>query len=131
MCIRDRIGIKRASDTGEGALQAAGDEIERLAERATAGLRRIEPLADAVCVVPGNVPVGDRLRVSTRQAAGLTASAVSLADQVAVFPEIAARLQDANSRVERAGDDILAALEGFAELARRLRRASGRFRASS
>ena len=125
------LGIEGASGTGQSALQAVGDEVGRLAERAVGVLKRIEPLADAVCGAPGNVPVGDRLRISTRQAAGLTATAASLADQVAVLPEIAARLQDASSRMERAGDDMLATLEGFAELARRLRRASGRFRAPS
>lgn len=125
------VGIKEASGTGRGALQAIGDEVARLAERAAGALRRIEPLADAVCTAPGELPAGDRLRLSTRQAAGLTASAATLADQVAVLPEIAARLHDAAARVQRGSGDILAAVDAFAELARQLRRASGRFRVAS
>jgi len=125
------IRIEGASGTAQGALQAIGDELQRLAERAAAAVRRIEPLAEAVGPAPGDGAAGDRLGVSTRQAAGLTAAAASLADQLAALPEAATRLQDVSSRVERASDDMLAAVDSFAELARRLRRASGRFRVSS
>ena len=119
------ISIQSAGTDAPPALRAIADDVQLLAEQASRAVRQIEPLAQAAAAGVGDAGPGV---AAQRLPAGLVAAAATVADQVAALAELAAGLRGNAGRLSQARDAAAASLGALADLAHRLRRATGRFR---
>jgi methyl-accepting chemotaxis protein len=122
------VSVQAVAADAPVALRGVADDVGVLADQAARAVGRLGPLVQAAmeesrvaALEPG--PMAGPERVHGGSAAGRR-----VADQVASLAEVAASLRASTDRVARAQDEASAALGALAELAHRLRRATGRFR---
>ena len=121
------ISVQASAPDAPAALRAVGDDVEVLAEQAGRAVGRIGPLVDAVVEEsPAGGP--DLTPPTPSERVGGSAASRRVADQVAALVELANSLRASLDRVARAQEEAAASLGALADLAQRLRRATGRFR---
>jgi hypothetical protein len=121
------ISVQASAPDAPTVLRAVGDDVQVLAEQAGRAVGRIGPLVDAALE---ESPAGGPEATSAGPSGGVGASAASrrVADQVAALVELATSLRASLDRIARAQEEAAASLGALADLAQRLRRATGRFR---
>jgi hypothetical protein len=120
------VSVQAAAADAPPALRALGEDVQLLAEQASRAVGRMGPLVKAALEEPGGAATD--LHPAEERAAGGSAAGRRVADQVATLAELVASLRASLDRVARAQDDEAVSLSALAELAHRLRRATGRFR---
>jgi twitching motility protein PilJ len=121
------ISVQAAAADAPAVLRSVGDDVQVLAEQAGRTVGRIGPLVQAVLEESRTAPDLQPQATSERVAGG-SAAGRRVADQVAALAELAAGLRASADRVARAQEEAAASLGALADLAHRLRRATGRFR---
>jgi hypothetical protein len=123
------VSVQAAAADAPAALRGVADDAGVLADQAARAVGRIGPLVQAAMEESRAAAAAElRPTAGSERAHGGSAAGRRVADQVAALAEVAASLRAGADRVARAQDEASAALGALAELAHRLRRATGRFR---
>ena len=120
--------IQAAAPDATPALRAVGDDVRQLAEQASRAVGQVEPLVQAVTSEVTGAGRESPGHGTGPHTAGLAGAAGMIADQVAAMAELAASLRENADQVARSRDEASSSLVALADLANRLRRATGRFR---
>jgi methyl-accepting chemotaxis protein len=122
------VSVQAAAADAPAALRGVADDVGVLAEQAGRAVGRIGPLVEAALEESRSPLLDERAFTGPDRVVGGSAAGRRMADQVAALAELAASLRTSADRITRARDEAAASLGAFADLAQRLRRATGRFR---